>query len=549
MERYNSWTTLPLRHVVRSWFGGTTPNRAKEEYNADSENGIPWARVGDLQGRFLFETQTYLSEEALRGNLRPVPKGTVLLSTSGTIGKVAIAGRKLAMNQAIQGMLFHPEMLLPAYAYYYFLFSKERLQHMANAVTIPNLTRARLKSFVISFPSLAEQQLIIDKLTQMEDALTKQKQLVTLYETPVTNLFFKLFGTLIDRAQMRPLAELSEPVIAGLRLKQTASESDLSLLNTLPPHTLTTSDTSGAVKIDPSPREIEQYRILPGDILIRRNAADGFAVAVLADDEMSDTIVGANLIRVRTSRAYLLPEFLLAWLTVNRDRLFPASDSVQPLDVNKVKNLYVPCVSFALQDKFATHFRRLCAMQEKLVKAAAHAEKLFDSMLAYAFFTKQLSASFRREKGIPEPSDSELSNYYTISKQDSAAGTGRDKHIHWKDMFASEPQKVDFVQLLSPFQQALLHAFYSLKSPLAAHTALKNVKRKPGNKFNQYSVLDALLTVRLLTNFGLIHELPPQKIPEGAGEGVYLQDARAAYITVQQYQAPEALLENAHETT
>ena len=548
MARYSSWTTLPLQHVVLKWFGGATPNRSNEGYFSDGENGIPWARVSDLQERLLFETQAHLSEEALRENVRLVPKDVVLLSTSGTIGKVAITGSEMAMNQAIQGMLFHPEMLLPEYAYYYFLFSKERLRSVANAVTIPNLTRARLKSFEISFPSLEEQQFIIDKLIRMEDSLAKQKQLVTMYEKPVASLFFKMFGAAIDHAQMGTLAELSD-TIAGVRLKQTDSESDLSLLNALPSHTLSTSDPSSGVKIDTSTRGIEQYHVLPGDVLVCRNAVDGFAVAALAGDGMSDTIVGANLIRVRTSRAHLLPEFLLAWLTVNRGRLFPAADAAQPLDVNKIRNLYVPCVSLALQSKFAEQFRKLCAMQEKLVKAAAHAEKLFDSMLTYAFFNRQLSASFRRERGVPEAPDHKISNYYTISKQDIAAGAGQDKRIHWRDIFASEPQKIDFVQLLSPFQQALLREFYSLKSPLAAHTVLRNVKRKVGSQFNRYGVQDALLTVRLFTNFGLIHELPPQKIPEREGEDAYLQDARAAYITVQQYQAPEDLLENAHETT
>jgi len=528
MGRYDSWRTLPLQSVVLSWFGGATPRRSNENYYSDQEHGLPWARVGDLQGRLLFETKEYVSEEALRGNLRPVPKGTVLLSTSGTIGKVAIAGRELTINQAIQGMLFNSEILLSEYAYYYFLFSKDLLLHMANAVTIPNLTRARLELFRISFPNLAEQREIVDKLMLVEDALVKQKQLVATYEAPLVSLLMKLLGPDIRHVQTKPLAELSESIIAGLRLKQSDAESNFALLNALPSNMLIVHDSSNSVKIEPSARAIERYCVLPGDVLIRRNIADGFAVAVLAGAEISNTILGANLIRVRTLQTSLLPEFLLAWLAMNRSRLVSTQNSAQFFDISAIRNLYIPHIPLPMQEKFADQFHKLCALQEKLVKASTYGERLFELMLACTFATAgQIVTPF----------------------------INQGRHVQWEELFAVQPSKIEFIRMLSPFQQVLLSEFYSLKVPLAAHTALKNIKRKAVNKFNLYSVQDALFSVMLVANFGLIKELPPQKIPAQTrpaheGEVDYLRDARARYITVRQYQAPEDLSEQeyAYET-
>ena len=97
-----NWQRKLLKDIVVRWIKGSTPERSHKEYYTNKP-GIPWARAGDLNGGILVNTEEYLTAEGAEQIKGWVPKGTVLLSVSGTIGKTAIAGIDLKINQAIQG--------------------------------------------------------------------------------------------------------------------------------------------------------------------------------------------------------------------------------------------------------------------------------------------------------------------------------------------------------------------------------------------------------------------------------------------------------------
>ena len=104
-----NWKQKPLSQVVSRWIRGTTLNRSRADYytKTPGPESLPWARVGDMKEGLLCETENYLTKEGV--DQIPwliVPEGAVLLSVSGTIGKSAIAGCDLVVNQAIQAMIF-----------------------------------------------------------------------------------------------------------------------------------------------------------------------------------------------------------------------------------------------------------------------------------------------------------------------------------------------------------------------------------------------------------------------------------------------------------
>lgn len=170
-----NWQRKRLKDVVSRWQKGKTPARSRTEYYSEQE-GIPWVRVSDLDGGILTETEIMLTEEGAEQIHGWVPEGAVLLSVSGTIGKTAMAGRALKVNQAVQGMVFDEEMVLAKYAYYYFQFFRPWLEKRANTVTINNLTRTQLEETPIIFPCLAEQKKIVKTLQSAEQMKEHQKK-------------------------------------------------------------------------------------------------------------------------------------------------------------------------------------------------------------------------------------------------------------------------------------------------------------------------------------------------------------------------------------
>ena len=152
----SNWKKKTLKEVVKLWVRGSTPRRNNKDYYCGKE-GIPFVRAGDLRGGELKETELYLTWEGAEQVKGRVPKGALLLSVSGTIGKTAIAGREVKVNQAVQAMVFDESELLSEYVYYYFQFFRPWLEERANTVTIPNLTKTKLEQTSILFPCLEEQ--------------------------------------------------------------------------------------------------------------------------------------------------------------------------------------------------------------------------------------------------------------------------------------------------------------------------------------------------------------------------------------------------------
>jgi len=106
-----SWPKVKLGALCDTKSGGT-PRRGNSEYYSGE---IPWVKIGDLdaQNGVILDTDEKITEAGLAsiGN-RIFEKGTILLSMYGSVGKVAIAGRKLAINQAILGLKIKDEKLL-----------------------------------------------------------------------------------------------------------------------------------------------------------------------------------------------------------------------------------------------------------------------------------------------------------------------------------------------------------------------------------------------------------------------------------------------------
>ena len=174
-----NWKQKPLSQVVSRWIRGTTLNRSRADYytKTPGPESLPWARVGDMKEGLLCETENYLTKEGV--DQIPwliVPEGAVLLSVSGTIGKSAIAGCDLVVNQAIQAMIFDEGQILPEYACFYLEFYRPWLIERANAVTVPNLTKEQLSGIPVVFPCLEEQQVIVDQLKRARRLMQRSRR-------------------------------------------------------------------------------------------------------------------------------------------------------------------------------------------------------------------------------------------------------------------------------------------------------------------------------------------------------------------------------------
>jgi len=99
------WKVSSLSELIKIT-GGGTPKRSEETYwNGD----IPWFSVKDVPSDgnvFVVDTDEKITELGLnKSSTKLLPKGTTIITARGTVGKLALVGTDMCMNQSCYGIL------------------------------------------------------------------------------------------------------------------------------------------------------------------------------------------------------------------------------------------------------------------------------------------------------------------------------------------------------------------------------------------------------------------------------------------------------------
>jgi len=150
---------------------GFTPLRTNNDFW--NKNEIPWFTVDDIrrQGRFIYSTEQYITHKALGNSTkRLLPKDTVLLCCTASVGEYAYTNIELTTNQQFNGLIIKDNLknyILPMYLFEYVKTLKNKLIDKSGKTTFNFLSTKKLEKFTIPIPPIEEQQRIVDKLEQL----------------------------------------------------------------------------------------------------------------------------------------------------------------------------------------------------------------------------------------------------------------------------------------------------------------------------------------------------------------------------------------------
>lgn len=159
--RPEGWARAPLGDLVNVSIGRTPPRKEREHF-LSGQKGIPWLSIktmGDLQ-TFAFDTEESLTEYAVNTYRVPVvPAGTVLLSFKLTVGRVAIASRPMATNEAIAHLYENFEKTISSEFLYCAMkeFDFDRMGSTSSIARAINSKMVREIPLVLPGPSLLEE--------------------------------------------------------------------------------------------------------------------------------------------------------------------------------------------------------------------------------------------------------------------------------------------------------------------------------------------------------------------------------------------------------
>jgi len=144
---------------------GKTPPRAEKQWFIDGndESGTPWASISDMgeSGMFIMNTSERLTTEAVkRYNIKIVPEGTILLSFKLTVGRVSIADRELATNEAIAHFYIEEDFMRP----YLYCYLKEF--HYDELGSTSSISKAVNSKMIKAMPIMMPAKYVVQKFSE-----------------------------------------------------------------------------------------------------------------------------------------------------------------------------------------------------------------------------------------------------------------------------------------------------------------------------------------------------------------------------------------------
>ncbi|HCL56672.1 MAG TPA: N-6 DNA methylase [Spirochaetia bacterium] len=192
-----SWEMVELGEVCEI-YNGSTPKRTEKDY---WENGtIPWFTIEDIreQGRIIKKTKQTISESGFKNSsVKLLPKNSVLLCCTASIGEFAFSEIELTTNQQFNGLVVKEEFKHQLYPKYLFQVAskfKSELERLSGKTSFGFVSVGSLKQIKIPLPPLEVQEQIVAEIEAEQRAIDECKKLIEKMEKKIEAKIGEVWG-------------------------------------------------------------------------------------------------------------------------------------------------------------------------------------------------------------------------------------------------------------------------------------------------------------------------------------------------------------------
>lgn len=159
----DGWKIKTLGEVCEIYNGGTPSTNIPEYW----DGGIQWITPKDMgrsKDMYVSHCERTISQEGVEhSSTKVLPERSVIVSSRAPIGYVAINEVPMATNQGCKGFVLGKE-IYPEFLYYFLLSSTDLLNKLGTGATFKEVSGKKLAGIELPFPSISEQQRIVDIL-------------------------------------------------------------------------------------------------------------------------------------------------------------------------------------------------------------------------------------------------------------------------------------------------------------------------------------------------------------------------------------------------
>lgn len=374
---------------------GNTPSKKELAYWASDD--ICFVKPDVLAGEgitFVNAGNEYIAESA-RAKARIVNEGTVFVTCIGNIGNVGIAGAgEYAFNQQINAVVPNNDVV-PRYLAYSLLFSKPKLEAIANAPVVPIINKSQFGEFTVRFEKdKGKQKAIVEVLDRVSAVVGGYVKELRLLDELVKARFVEMFGDPEFNTKVWPMCSLGSVCKVGSskRIYQNEQSQDgvpfwriSDLVNKMD----TGVADSGLFIPEEKYKELKEARLVPvtGDILVTSRGTLGRCYIVKDEDcfYFQDGMISWLSDYVEdVTPLYLQFLFTMPGFRKQIDSTQTGS-TVSYLSIAMLKKLQIMMPSKDVQESFETFVAKVDKSKVAVQKSLDEAQLLFDSLMQKYF--------------------------------------------------------------------------------------------------------------------------------------------------------------------
>lgn len=372
-------------------YTGNTPSKKNMEFY-DSED-IMFIKPDMLEFNIakIEKANEYISEKA-REKARIIPKGSLLVSCIGNIGKLGINNEEVAFNQQINAIIHNDKIISSKYLAYVIKYNQKKLESIANTAVVPIINKNQFSEFeLLIHKDLEIQNKIVDILDKAQQLIDKRKEQIEVLDELVKSQFIEMFGDPINNQKNWEITTIGK-IVTDVRYGTSKPAVDGGKYPYIRMNNITYSgylDLDNLKYIDIEDEELEKCIVHKGDVLFNRTNSAELIGKTCVFNLNKPMIIAGYIIRIRLINE-VLPIYLSMFLNSDYGKILlrgMAKGAVNQANINaqELKSIKIAKPPIELQNQFADFVKQVDKLKSEMEKSLKELEDNFNALMQRAF--------------------------------------------------------------------------------------------------------------------------------------------------------------------
>ena len=171
IEIPEEWQVNKIKEVTLKFGSGGTPSTSNKTF---WDGNIPWTKSAALTEQYIHKGERFITTKGLKNSSSIIiPKNNLLVASRVSMGNLSINTIDMAISQDITGVIVDKSKILVQYLYWYLIQHIYKLVSFSQGTTVQGFLQKDFADFLVTVPTIFEQQEIIVTLSNINEQITK----------------------------------------------------------------------------------------------------------------------------------------------------------------------------------------------------------------------------------------------------------------------------------------------------------------------------------------------------------------------------------------